>query len=112
MSIDYSANFGVGYKVALPSSTEDPDAFIENALNSVGKTHKIGWFDTGDNTYFVSFSEPFNDDLDDMDDMEAVVRRASALKEILQGCGLEVVGEPEIVGGIRVCPLFGVSFGF
>ncbi|MBK8473284.1 MAG: hypothetical protein IPL33_14695 [Sphingobacteriales bacterium] len=105
MSIDYSANFGVGYKVALPSSTKYPDEFIENALSSVGKTHKIDWFDTGsdymppeyDNKeYFVVLSEPFKDGT------EAFVRRASALKEILQECGLEVIGEFDVVGGLCI----------
>lgn len=101
MSIDYSANFGVGYKVALPSSTEAPHEFMENALNSV-ETHKIGWFDTGNyylpdnNEYFVVLIEPFKDG------MEAFVRRALALKEILQRCGLEVVGEFDVVGGLYI----------
>lgn len=105
MGVDYDGNYGLGYKITLPEFEEDheyfedPIGFIDNALED----SNYGFFQIGDGAYsgneddvYIILDEPFEDgNLD-------VTQKAKDLKEYILSKNIEIEGDFDIYGGLRV----------
>lgn len=105
MGVDYDGHYGLGYRVNVPELEEDhyyfedPIGFIENALEE----SNYCFFQIGDGSYsgeeddvYIVLNEPFEDgNLD-------VTQKAKELKEFILSKGIEIEGEFDVVGGLRV----------
>lgn len=102
MGVDYSANFGVGYKITTTKYDEDNDLHILDTLEEVIGSSKYSYFETGDESYTGEDNEYYVV-LDDFHPINTLEDRLLELKEHLLGEGLiGVDAEYDLVGGLLI----------
>lgn len=108
MGVDYSAHYGLGFKIKLiefdDELTEETEkTFTTNLLDEKLDQDNYGWFEVGEDTYggpenelFVYILEPFKDGLSNLEFLKT--KLVSHLNEI----GISPDGEFDLQGGLEV----------
>lgn len=103
MGVDYSGNYGIGFKVALPEFDEDHEYFEDERswLEEI-TDDKFDWFEVGDAMYtggkneiYVCIKNPFDEGLD-------ITKKANELISFLNENKIKFEGEIDQVGGLEV----------
>lgn len=108
MGVDYSAHYGIGFKIKLiefdAELTEETEkSFTTNILDEKLDQDRFGWFEVGEDNYggpenelFVYIMDPFEHGLNNLEELK------SELELHLKEIGIETYGDFGLVGGLEV----------
>ena len=95
MGVDYTANFGIGFKI---KKYDDFEELIEENLNN-----KYSWFEAGDESYtgienehYIVVKEPFKHGFNNLETVK------NELESHLIDIGLAIDGDFGVVGGLLI----------
>lgn len=104
MGVDYSPNYGIGFRVIDTRPEEDKEevCFVELLYEEVDFGEDFEWFEIGDgdytgedNWYYVCLTDPFKYGLD-------LTKQKENLEKFLKQNNIKTKGEFGLVGGLLI----------
>ena len=103
MGVDYSANFGIGYKVSLSDEKlEELETCMGGALEDILNGSELLYFETGSSNYGGEDNDFYVVLRDEAIDYKDLAGQLSLMKVYLEQTPLNIESEGGLVGGLLI----------